>query len=382
MKVLFISGGDYKYGAPKSMMSLILYMKENYDVEPVLLTKKHNALNDICEENGIENYSFWYCDFMSGSPYNFLPLKIMKHVVKYILYLGGSLSQGRVLKCGIDFETIDIIHTNHNRIQIGAYISKKKQIPHVWHIREFGKEDYNVIFYKTNTMSYMNSHADSFIAISDAVKSSWIGKGIRADKITTVYNGIEDKKIVPRKKKQDKKLKLVILGHIQPSKGQIQIVEALTLLEQRVRTNIQLDIIGEGYKDYLRKIRKIIKKYNLDNVNLLGYCNNVPDKLPEYDVGIVCSKAEGFGRVTVEYMRAGLYVIASDTGANPELILNNSIGKLYEYGNVRSLARCIEDIYINRNEYASRQPVSSLFRMEEYAGKVYEIYNGIKKTIS
>ena len=59
MKVLFISAGDYKYGAPKSMFELIVSLKNAYGVEPVLLTKKHNELNDKCNMLGIENYSFW-----------------------------------------------------------------------------------------------------------------------------------------------------------------------------------------------------------------------------------------------------------------------------------------------------------------------------------
>lgn len=374
MRVLFISGGDYKYGAPKSMISLILYLKEYYSVEPILLTKKHNLLNDICNENGIENHSFWYCDFMSGSPYTFFPLKAAKHIIKYVLYVVGCVSQHRVFKCGIDFETIDIIHTNHNRLQLGGYISEKKKIPHVWHIREFGKEDYNVVFYKYNTPLYMNNHADFFIAISDAVKRSWIEKGIREDKITTIYNGIENRVIIPKKKQKDKKFRLVITGHVQPSKGQIQIVEAIALLPPEICANVQLDIIGEGYKDYLNKIKKVIRKNGLNNIRFLGYCDNVPEKLSEYDVGVVCSRAEGFGRITVEYMRAGLYVIASDTGANPELISNSSLGRLYEYGNVKELAECVEEIYLKKEKYCVGQARNSAFSMEEYAGKVYEIY--------
>lgn len=43
MKVLYIASGDYKYGASKSMMSLLLYLKEYHHVEPILLTK--NIIN-------------------------------------------------------------------------------------------------------------------------------------------------------------------------------------------------------------------------------------------------------------------------------------------------------------------------------------------------
>ncbi len=376
MRVLFIASADYKYGASKSMMSLMIYMKEHYNVEPILLTKKRNKLNEICDENGIENYSCWYGDFMSGSPYSFLPLKVAKHITKYALYLYSILRKSSIMKCGIDFDTIDIVHTSHNRLQIGAYISKRMNIPHVWHIREFGKEDYNVVFYRPNTINYMNNNAEMFIAISNAVRECWVQRGIDENKITTVYNGLESKGFVPKKERNDNKLKIVMTGHVQPNKGQLQLVKAVALLPDEIRNNVQVDIIGEGYKDYISKINTVITKSALTNVSFLGYCNNVPEKLSEYDVGVVCSKAEGFGRVTVEYMLAGLYVIASDTGANPELVQDAEDGVLYKYNDEVDLSKKIQEIYLNHIRQGSKN-FTNIFAMEKYAAGVYEIYKKV-----
>ena len=376
MRVLYIASADYKYGASKSMMSLMLYLRNHYDIEPILLTKQHNKLNDICNEKGIENYSCWYCDFMSGSPYSFFPMKIAKHIVKYTLYIAGSFWQYKVLTCGIDFNTIDIIHSNHSRLQIGAYISSKKNIPHVWHIREFGK-DYNVTFYKPNTIRYMNQHADKFIAISNAVRQNWIDQGLNSEKIVTIYNGLETEGYVPKKNRNDNILKLVIVGRIQKSKGQLQLVKAVSMLPENIRSHVQVDIIGEGYKDYLYQINKIIKNNHLDNIHYVGYHQNIPEKLSEYDVGVICSKAEGFGRVTVEYMLAGLYVVATKSGANPELIKSREQGMLYEDDNICELSKCIEELYVHRKQYCGNVDYNDLFSMEAYASGVYAVYNRI-----
>ena len=51
------------------------------------------------------------------------------------------------------------------------------------------------------------------------------------------------------------------------------------------------------------------------------------------------SKNEAFGRVTVEYMLQNLAVIASDAGANSEIIENGVSGLLYRLGDVDDLAR-------------------------------------------
>ena len=148
MKILFISGGDYKYGAPKSMMAMIESLRKYYNIEVILLTKKRNILNEYCDEHNIENYSFWYRDIMAGSPYTNRILTISKHIVKYLSYLFGNLTMHRINSLPINFETIDIVHSNTNRQDIGAYIASKYNIKHIWHIREMGQEDYNVIFYK------------------------------------------------------------------------------------------------------------------------------------------------------------------------------------------------------------------------------------------
>ena len=64
----------------------------------------------------------------------------------------------------------------------------------------------------------------------------------------------------------------------------------------------------------------------------------MPQILQRSDVGLMLSTNEAFGRVTVEYMMQNLAVIASDTGANPEIITNGETGLLYELGDVESLA--------------------------------------------
>ena len=73
---------------------------------------------------------------MAGSPYSHKLLTLMKHIVKYLLFLLGGITQRRVMKLPIDFSTIDIVHSNTNRQDIGAFIARKHNIKHVWHVRE------------------------------------------------------------------------------------------------------------------------------------------------------------------------------------------------------------------------------------------------------
>ena len=61
-------------------------------------------------------------------------------------------------------------------------------------------------------------------------------------------------------------------------------------------------------------------------------------------VEIVPSAMEAFGRVTVEAMLSGNPVLASDAGANRELIEENKTGWFFEEGDAESLAEKMKDI--------------------------------------
>lgn len=383
MKVLFISAGDYKYGAPKSMFELMIHLKANYGVIPVLLTKKHNPMNEECDKLGIENYSFWSRDIMSGSSYQNPLLNIIKQCVKYCLYIWGGMTQHGIKKTGIDFSEIDIIHTNLNRNDIGAYISREYHIPHVWHLREHGREDYRVSIYKPHISAYMNQNTHYFIAISNAVRNTWINRGLCKDKIKVIYNGLSDADFIPKKARNDGLIKIVMTGHIQPTKGQMQLIQAVGACSPDIKNRIRVDFYGEAYNDYGSSLKKEVERLQIqDIVQFCGYCSNVPAMLSEYDVGVVCSKAEGFGRITVEYMLAGLLVIASDTGANPELIQDNESGMLYPYNNISQLAEKIECVVkvpelLKAYGEKARNDALMKFSVEHYTNEVYSVYQQV-----
>ena len=65
-------------------------------------------------------------------------------------------------------------------------------------------------------------------------------------------------------------------------------------------------------------------------------------------IAVVASKSEAFGRVTIEAMLGGLVVVATDAGANSELIDNGKTGYLYPSGDYHKLYECIYKIQENR----------------------------------
>lgn len=384
MKVLFIATADYKYGAAKSLVDMMLALKENHDVIPVVLTKKHNPLNEMCDEMGIENTSFWYRDIMAGSAYSRKVLNAMKHVVKYVLFLFGGLTQHFIVNCNLPMDEIDIIHTNLNRIDIGIYLARKYKKKHVCHLRELNVGHSRIVMYKRNCYEYLNKGVDRFIAISDITHKSWVEHGLSASKVTTIYNGINVSHFKDKVYGGSVPVRIVMVGRIEENKGQLQLVQALAQLEPKIRQAFSIAFIGEGYGEYKKKITAVIDKYDLqDQVVFKGYVGDVPAQLAEYDVGVVASKGEAFGRVTAEYMQAGLLTIASATGANPELVDNHINGMLFQYGDAFDLACRLEEIYhspelLEKYGKAAREKAEQRFSITRCAQEIYELYQRLQ----
>lgn len=389
MRVLFVPSGDDKYGAPKSMMELVGNLKERHGVEPIIMTCNYGKINEWCKENSVKCYVLGQPAFMVVGGSNRFR-KIVKHSIypylklKYILQDKKACSKIEKL---LEKEKIDIVHTNVNRVDVGGYYAKKHGIPHVMHLREFGKEDYNCMFLRCDAIRFLNDTTTKFVAISNAVKYAWAEKGVKDDKIEVVYNGIDFSRfpiiLPPRVSEKNNTLQIVFAGIISETKGQYQLIRAIECMPEHMRKRVHIDFYGGGREQYINFLKKYTNKNDLNEcIAFKGYCSELPKILPDYDVGVVASRAEAFGRVTAEYMAAGLCVIASDTGANPEIVLNQKTGLIYPFGNIHALADCIKTLLENpemmRNIRVNAfEDVREKYTMDRCADEIYSLYERI-----
>jgi glycosyltransferase involved in cell wall biosynthesis len=82
-----------------------------------------------------------------------------------------------------------------------------------------------------------------------------------------------------------------------------------------------------------------------DQTRFLGRRDDVPDVLAACDLGIVASLgSEGFSRAALEYMGAGLPVVATRVGALPEIVADGITGRLVGPGDPEALAAAMTGI--------------------------------------
>lgn len=376
MNVLLICGNDHYYGSAKAAINLLKYANEHCeDVRYIVLTQTKGAINDLCDGMGIENYVTGHA-YACVAPEGGRLKNTVKHLAKKALVTAkNNRAVSRIEKL-IDLNMIDVIHTNIDRDIIGCTLAQKYAIPHVMHLREFAAGHYNVEPLYEGQYEEYNRLVDRYIAISKAVGQNWQEIGLDADKIKVVYDGIDVDRVQQREGSaveaaveaaaveenaagesaaevaaapQPRKLRLVMCGDVSSLKGQDQAIRALALIKDAsVRKNITLDVFGEVHseKAYMGDMQRIIEGSGLTgNVVFRGYSSQLASLLKGYDCGIVCSRREGFGLATAEFMAAGLAVIASDTGANSELIEDGVSGLIYHYQDVADLSAKIETLY-------------------------------------
>lgn len=379
MKILFFASTDDCLGGAKSLLELVEQLKKN-GVEVVVVNPFSNKLNMKLNQLGIENYSAGYHLNICKQDHTGLKF-ILKFIVKYIRYSICQLRGKYYIDKKIDFTDIDIIHSNNSVEDIGVYFANKYKKPHIWHLREFGKEDFNFVYFHKNIGKYISDNCTASIAISNAVKESWVGKGVDTNKVVTICHGVQSESFsILLEKEKHEKIKIVFVGAIIEAKGQFEFIKALASMNKKYRNMFELDLFGTVEESYKEELQNYILENNLSEiVYFRGYRNNINEILSEYDIGVVNSKCEAMGRVTVEYMMSGLCVLASNRGANPELLDNGSYGYLYEYGNIKSIIEVLEYIAVNREEcramgLKAQKYAMSQLSIEKNVSKYIELY--------
>lgn len=385
MNVLIIADGDTKYGASHSLVQLVKELKTLYGINIKIVAPTNFTMKKKLEDTESDTLCIHYAPFYQG-----IPSEKWKYPIKFIIrgvqYWYGRMRAVKEVEQRINLDTVDLIHSNSSREDLGALIAGKYNIPLIWHIREFGDRDYKCYSYRKNYIDFMNQNASRFIAVSDAVKEHWVKKGITPEKIDRIYNGVSQQGISPKADynaaRERKSMRMVMTGNVSITKGQIWAIEAVRRLHDE-GIQVTLDIFGDGVHSYEKELRRKIREYGIEHlVKFRGYQKDIGNYLSQSDIGLMCSRDEGFGRVTVEYMLAGLCVIASNTGANPELIEDGVSGLLYQYGDTSSLAntikRCVEDSELRRRlSEQGRLRANMEFTATKNAMQVYNVYEHV-----
>ena len=373
IRVVFAFAEDVAFGSALAAVELVKNLKQNEKVIPIVLTCQDSDLNRQMDDLYIENYVVGHRPFMfCGNP---ATLKYYAaYFPRWIRNIVATKKAVRRTESAVDLSTVDLIYTNTLTIDLGAILAQKYQLPHVWHVREYGNFGFHS--YRGDPFALVQKSADAVIAISEALAQYCVEHNIEEKKVTAIYDGVDFEKICTKKKGEGNTFRIVMAGTLAREKGYITAIKAISALPKELKKKVRLDIFGSGTSTEIREIHEAIQCEHLEKqIMLKGYNRQLAQELSNYEVGIVASKSEGFGRCTVEYIAAGLWVLGSNTGATPEVLKMTEGGWLFPYEDAHALAGLLQRGYLEKPEQNAAYKVRELFSAKENAHQIRNVFD-------
>ena len=165
-------------------------------------------------------------------------------------------------------------------------------------------------------------------------------KGIPADKIVTIYNGIDLKRFEHLREPYGVRKELGIpsealvvgmVSRFSKQKDYATFFKSAAMVLEQI-PNVYFVAVGDGPKRKELELSAISHQISAKMI-FTGLRKDIPDLINAMDISILSSHYEGCPNVILEYMACSKPVIASDVGGCSELIVNNRTGFIVSPGN-------------------------------------------------
>jgi glycosyltransferase involved in cell wall biosynthesis len=183
----------------------------------------------------------------------------------------------------------------------------------------------------------LHGHMTAILGNSNSVvRQLHSDEHVPLDRLGLIYNGIDlgpyrkpstIRKDVRASLKIDQgALVFIMVANLIPYKGHQDLLIALSMASPQLPAGWRALVVGrdDGIGTKLRE--QAAKLRIAENVLFLDSRSDVPDLLCSADIGVLSSHEEGFSNAILESMAAGLPMIATDVGGNPEAIIDGETG--------------------------------------------------------
>jgi glycosyltransferase involved in cell wall biosynthesis len=239
--------------------------------------------------------------------------------------------------------SIEIIHAHHRTAGFFAEcIFRGLHVPYVISIHD--------TWPRAPFKKFHGKFFRRLIAVSKFIKGEMEKQfGFSPERIRVIYNGVDPAafeqaryaEAAEFKKKFGIKDEIVLslIARVTKAKGHYILIEALRMVPHGLKYKCL--IVGEGKER--RRLEQLAARYGLsEKVRFSGFEANIPAVLRASDILLLPSYQEPFGLVVVEAMLSRTAVIASGSGAIPEIVTHDQDGLLFPAGDASALARSIQ----------------------------------------
>lgn len=191
----------------------------------------------------------------------------------------------------------------------------------------------NIVYFRPEGFVFQTKEAKEFFGEKIQERSTIILNPLES-KLPEKYTGVREKKIVA-------------VGRLEEQKNYPMLLEAFDMFHRR-KPDFILEIFGDGSQK--QTIKRIIEERKLnDCVKLMGFCNNVHERINRSTMFVMSSNYEGMPNALIEAMALGLPCVSTDCPCGgPRSIIENKInGILIPVGDTIGLAEAMTSIVDN-----------------------------------
>jgi glycosyltransferase involved in cell wall biosynthesis len=375
IKILYISHSPYLNGAEICLFNLVKSIdRERY--EPVVIFPEVGPLTEKLKETGIKTYV--------------APLERWVGLEGKRSYSGISLADRvSLLMQIIEKESPDVIHTNTSVVFEGAIAAKLRNLPHIWHIHEVLRGHPTLDPYLPLPSLYwvIDKLADRVVVVSNDMRNE-LRLFMTDDKIETVFNGIEISKhgendnISLRQELgiPDDYYIAINVASILKYKGQDNLLDAAALVKAS-GGKVKYLLVGSGSKDNVSHLLEKVAKLGLgEDVQYLGYRQDIPRLIKGSDFFVLPSVKEGFPLVVLEAMALRKPIVATNCCGPADMIDDGVNGFLVPVNRPDLLSEKIMEMTRDKAATAgmgerSYSKFQENFTIEKYAQGFERIYS-------
>ena len=267
------------------------------------------------------------------------------------LAVGGRvLAQAAVVRCARAFRGADVVDANTARsAAYGAFAVRGTRKAFVVHLRDLvepaalGRAGHALM------VRVVLPRADGVVANSRATLESarpYLRSGVPAEVIPSasgLRTGAPARSADPAASGSVRNVGM--LARIDPWKGQMQLLEAFARVFRGRDTRLQLAGGAPfGHEQFAESLRRRADELGVGGqLDLPGHVSDVEALLSGWDVAVQAStRAEPLGQNVLQYLAAGLPVVAADEGGPAEWITDGVNGLLVPPRDVAALAAALE----------------------------------------
>jgi glycosyltransferase involved in cell wall biosynthesis len=276
------------------------------------------------------------------------------------LYRFRGIRQIRRLRAYVNDQHIDVVHTFMVKANIFAVLAARKSNCKaiVGSRRNMG---YWLTPFYLRLYRYLNKHTTRLLANSERVKQFVVEtEQVPPDKVDVLYNGVDmtryapdagDPEVARRLGVPDDAPVVGIVANLRPVKDHVLFLSAARLVADQVPDAAFL-LVGRG--PLRQKLGDLAADLGLaDRVFFSDGHGPVPGHLRRMDVACLSSATEGFSNAILEYMAAGLPVVATDAGGNAEAVQHGVTGFIVPHGDAEAFAAPIITLLKDDTERAA-----------------------------